>query len=158
MPKCLMFHLPIALMEMSDEEFYNSDYGLRRRERNQTCSSVVYMHCLVPGNPKNLLAVYFKKKNISVCAPKITVKRRSKGTSFLFMSPGSRRKNGYDRSRTCVSRVKSPVHSRFATYPDVSCRAHDVRGRWTSGGRPFSDDRSGAKTVGSAPTGVERRL
>ena len=54
---------------MSDEEFYNSDYGLRRRERNQTCSNVVYMHCLVPGNPKNLLAVYFKKKNISVCAP-----------------------------------------------------------------------------------------
>ena len=36
--------------------------------------------------------------------------------------------------------------------------AHDVRGRWTSGGRPLSDDRSGAKTVGSAPTGVERRL
>ena len=30
--------------------------------------------------------------------------------------------NGYDRSRTCVSRVKSPVHSRFATYPDVSYR------------------------------------
>ena len=59
---------------------------------------------------------------------KITVKRRSKGTSFLFMSPGSRRKNGYDRmsknyaSHSCVSRVKSPVHSRFATYPDVSCR------------------------------------
>ena len=43
---------------MSDEEFYKSDYGLRRRERNQTCSNVV-----------NLLAVYFKKKNISVCAP-----------------------------------------------------------------------------------------
>ena len=28
------------------------------------------------------------------------------------------KKDGYDRSRTCVSRVKSPVHSRFATYPD----------------------------------------
>lgn len=54
---------------MSDEEFYNSDYGIRRRERNQPCSNVVYMHCLVPGNPKNLLAVYFKKKSISVCAP-----------------------------------------------------------------------------------------
>ena len=25
-------------------------------------------------------------------------------------------------SHSCVSRVKSPVHSRFATYPDVSCR------------------------------------
>ena len=43
-------------------------------------------------------------------------------------------------SHSCVSRVKSPVHSRFATYPDVSYRAHDVR-----------------VDVGSAPTGVERR-
>ena len=36
--------------------------------------------------------------------------------------------NGYDRSRTCVSRVKSPVHSRFATYPDVSYRARTCIG------------------------------
>ena len=50
------------------------------------------------------------------------------------------KKDGYNRSRTCVSRVKSLVHSRFATYPDISYRAHDVR-----------------VDVGSAPTGVERR-
>ena len=36
--------------------------------------------------------------------------------------------------------------------------ALNVRGRWTSGGRPFSDDRSGAETVRLARTGVERRL
>ena len=38
------------------------------------------------------------------------------------------KKDGYDRSRTCVSRVKSPVHSRFATYPDVSYRARTCIG------------------------------
>ena len=46
---------------MSDEEFYNSDYGIRRRKNNQTCSKEIYMHCLVPGNAKNLLGVYFKR-------------------------------------------------------------------------------------------------
>ena len=30
--------------------------------------------------------------------------------------------NGHDRTRTCISRVKSPLHNRFATYPDVSYR------------------------------------
>ena len=54
---------------MSDEEYYNSDYGLRRRQRNQKCEKEVYMHCLVPGVEKNLLAVYFHKKNIAVAAP-----------------------------------------------------------------------------------------
>jgi hypothetical protein len=54
---------------MSDEEFYNSDYGIRRRKNNQTCSKEIYMHCLVPGNAKNLLGVYFKKKFICIAAP-----------------------------------------------------------------------------------------
>ena len=54
---------------MSDEEFYNSDYGIRRRQRGQKCSSVVYMHCLVPGSARNLLGVYFHKKDICVAAP-----------------------------------------------------------------------------------------
>ena len=54
---------------MSDEEYYNSDYGLRRRQRNQKCEKEVYMHCLVPGVEKNLLAVYFHKKNIAIAAP-----------------------------------------------------------------------------------------
>ena len=56
---------------MSDEEYYQSDYGYRRRLRNQDCANVVYMHCLVPGNPKNLIAVYFKKKNISIAVPMV---------------------------------------------------------------------------------------
>ena len=47
---------------------------------------------------------------------------------FLYMSSYYRRRNGYDRSRTCVSRVKSPVHSRFATYPDVSYRTRTCIG------------------------------
>ena len=47
---------------MSDEEFYNSDYGVRRRERNQPCSNVVYMHCLVPGNPKNSVRGVFQEE------------------------------------------------------------------------------------------------
>ena len=38
------------------------------------------------------------------------------------------KKDGYDRSRTCVSRVKSPVHSRFATYPDASYRTRTCIG------------------------------
>lgn len=54
---------------MSDEEFYNSEYGERRRQRNQTCSNVVYMHCLVPGIGRNLLGVYFHKKDIAIAAP-----------------------------------------------------------------------------------------
>ena len=54
---------------MSDEEFYYSDYGVRRRARNQTCSNVVYMHILVPGNAKNLLGVYFHKKDIFIAVP-----------------------------------------------------------------------------------------
>ncbi len=54
---------------ISDEDFYNSEYGYRRRRRNETCSSVVYMHCLVPGNEKNLLGVYFHKKDICIAAP-----------------------------------------------------------------------------------------
>jgi len=55
---------------MSDEEFFNSDYGEKRRQRNQTCSGVVYMHCLMPGSAKNLLGVYFHKKDIAISAPK----------------------------------------------------------------------------------------
>ncbi len=54
---------------MSDEEYYNSDYGLRRRQRNQTCSNVVYMHFLVPGVAKNLFGAYFHKKDIAVAVP-----------------------------------------------------------------------------------------
>ena len=55
---------------MSDEEFYNSDYGEKRRKRNQTCSGVVYMHCLMPESAKNLLGVYFHKKDIAISVPK----------------------------------------------------------------------------------------
>ena len=56
---------------MSDEDFYKSPYGHRRRRKNETCSSVVYMHCLVPGNEKNLLGVYFHKKDICIAAPMV---------------------------------------------------------------------------------------
>ena len=54
---------------MTDEEYYFSDYGIRRRQRNQTCSKDVYMHCLVPGVAKNLFAAYFHKKHIAVAVP-----------------------------------------------------------------------------------------
>ncbi len=54
---------------MSDEEYYNSEYGKRRRQRNQTCSNVIYMHFLVPGVAKNLFAAYFHKKDIAICVP-----------------------------------------------------------------------------------------
>ena len=54
---------------MSNEEYYNSDYGIRRRQRNQKCEKDIYMHCLVPGVDKNLLAVYFHKKNIAIAVP-----------------------------------------------------------------------------------------
>ncbi len=40
-----------------------------RRRRKQTCSNVVYMHCLVPGTGRNLLGVYFHKKDIAIAAP-----------------------------------------------------------------------------------------
>lgn len=77
---------------MSDEEFYNSDYGIRRRQRGQKCSSVVYMHCLVPGSARNLLGVYFHKKDICVAAsmafsrydPCVVVERAQKG---VFKQP-----------------------------------------------------------------------
>lgn len=54
---------------MTDEEYYFSDYGIKRRQRNQTCSKEVYMHCLVPGVAKNLFAAYFHKKHIAVAVP-----------------------------------------------------------------------------------------
>ena len=77
---------------MSDEEFYNSDYGIKRRQRNQTCSAVVYMHCLMPGSSKNLLGVYFHKRDIAIAAPTffeefitdIVVDRETKG---VFKKP-----------------------------------------------------------------------
>lgn len=77
---------------MSDEEFYNSDYGIRRRQRCQKCSSVVYMHCLVPGSARNLLGVYFHKKDICIAAPMmfsqydpvVSVERTQKG---VFKQP-----------------------------------------------------------------------
>ena len=58
---------------------------------------------------------------------------------------------------SCISQVKPPVHRRFATYPDVSCRSLDVRGRTTSGvaGRP-GDVRS-ATTVAERRPSVQRR-
>lgn len=54
---------------MTDEEYYYSDYGTKRRLRNQTCSNVVYMHCLIPGIAKNLFGAYFHKKDITVALP-----------------------------------------------------------------------------------------
>lgn len=54
---------------LTDEEYFNSDYGIRRRQRNQTCSNVVYMHCLVPGVEKNLFGVYFHKRDIAIATP-----------------------------------------------------------------------------------------
>ncbi|MCR5800556.1 MAG: hypothetical protein K6G69_10820 [Lachnospiraceae bacterium] len=54
---------------MTDEEYYYSDYGITRRKRNQTCSNVVYMHCLVPGVAKNLFGAYFHKKDIAIAVP-----------------------------------------------------------------------------------------
>ena len=53
--------------------------------------------------------------------------------------------------------ARGPGDLGFAT-TEAERRPLNVRGRWTSGGRPFSDDRSGAETVRLARTGVERRL
>lgn len=61
--------IPTRFEIMSDYEFYNSEYGEKRRRNNQTCSTVVYMHCLIPGTGKNLLGVYFHKKDIAIAAP-----------------------------------------------------------------------------------------
>ena len=84
------------------------------------------------------------------------------------MSPSSRRKNGYDRmsknyaSHSCVSRVKSPVHSRFATYPDVSYRTRTCIGgqkspvlsieRMRRSGHRVRTDIAGSKVLSDAIT------
>lgn len=39
---------------------------------------------------------------------------------LIPLAYGGKYVSGYDRGRTCVSRVKSPVHNRFATYPYYS--------------------------------------
>lgn len=49
---------------MTDEEFYNSDYGYTRRQKGQRQENKIYFHCLVPGEKLNLISGYFTRGKI----------------------------------------------------------------------------------------------
>lgn len=49
---------------MTDEEFYNSDYGFSRRIKGPRQEDKIYFHCLIPGTSKNLIAGYFSKNQV----------------------------------------------------------------------------------------------
>lgn len=49
---------------MTDEEFYNSAYGLSRRSKGPRQEDKIYFHCLIPGASKNLITGYFSKNQI----------------------------------------------------------------------------------------------
>ena len=50
---------------LTDEEFYNSPYGQKRREKKNTASNLDFFHVLIPGSSRNLFAVYFKVDRIA---------------------------------------------------------------------------------------------
>lgn len=54
----------------SDEEFYNSPYGEKRRASGKKGGKLVYLHVLVPGKSKSLFELYFRDKDISFAVKK----------------------------------------------------------------------------------------